>query len=68
MDITIPEDLVKKLEQKIEQTDFKSVQDYVMYILNQLVSKNDEALKEETTYSEEDEEALKKKLGELGYL
>lgn len=84
MTISIPKELKKKLEEKIKQTNFKSIQDYIIYILNQIVSDNESdtkpgrkqayTKKEEAdirgphAYTEEDEEALKKNLEDLGYL
>jgi Arc/MetJ-type ribon-helix-helix transcriptional regulator len=64
--ISIPDNLKQKLEEKIKETDFKSIEDYVLYLLKQMVSTD--AADSKVTYSDEDEAALKKKLREMGYL
>lgn len=85
--ITISKELNKKIEKRIKGTNFKSVKDYILYILNEVASESgstsfsnqtytDEeeadikgpAIGETSTYSKEDEEALKKNLEDLGYL
>ena len=67
--ISIPLELVKKLEEKIKETDFKSVQDYVIYILKQIVSEQEEENNsEKDAYTKEEETDLKKNLEDLGYL
>ena len=79
--LPIPKELKRKLEDKIKETNFKSIQDYILYILEQMVgatiSPNEEQIytKEEEAayhanpvYDEEEEAALKKKLAEMGYL
>ena len=69
--ITLPDELIKKLEIKIKETDFNSIQDYITYVLNQLISseKAEEVSKEEeVAYTPEEEEELKKRLDEMGYI
>jgi Arc/MetJ-type ribon-helix-helix transcriptional regulator len=99
--ITISNELKGKLEKRIKQTDFKSISDYMVYILNEIVSfektntdferqaytkeeeediagdpdllkslqpHTEEERADTSIYSEEDEEALKKNLEDLGYL
>tara|TARA_Y100000034_G_scaffold93158_1_gene112713 strand:- start:3162 stop:3365 length:204 start_codon:yes stop_codon:yes gene_type:complete len=67
MEIKIPKELAKKLEQRIKQTDFKSIQEYIIYTLEQIVSDQDN-LSNRESYSPEEEEALKKNLKDMGYL
>ncbi len=64
--ISIPKQLIEKLEKKIKQTDFKSVEEYVIYILNQVASEQTES--ENKAYSKEEETQLKKELSDMGYL
>jgi len=66
--ISIPDSLNQKLKEKIKETDFKSVEDYILYLLKQMVSNDAGGSKEKIAYSDEDEAALKKKLEEMGYL
>tara|TARA_Y100000310_G_scaffold329947_1_gene400685 strand:+ start:9995 stop:10198 length:204 start_codon:yes stop_codon:yes gene_type:complete len=67
MEIKIPKELAKKLEQRIKQTDFKSIQEYIIYTLEQIVSDQDN-LSNRESYSPEEEEVLKKNLKDMGYL
>ena len=69
--ITIPDETYQKLAERVEQKgDFSSVQEYVINILQQVVEKlqNQTKEKQDTPYSREDEEAVKKRLRNLGYL
>ncbi len=71
MKIEIPEDLVKKLQKRVDSTDeFDSVEAYVSYILKQVVERLETENKEDEkpAFSEEDEEKVKERLRSLGYL
>ena len=63
--IKIDEKTLEKIKEKIKDTEFKSVQDYVNYLLEQIVS--EEPYTGET-YSEDEEKALKEDLKDLGYI
>jgi len=60
MEIKINDDIVEKIKEKIEGTGFKSIEEYINYVLNDLVS--------ESELSEEDEEKVKDRLRALGYM
>jgi len=70
VDISIPQELADKIEKKIKEMDFKSISDYVIYLLNQVVSEEELEIKKESekVYSKEEEDEMKKKLKDLGYL
>jgi len=40
INISIPKELKQKIEKKIKKTNFKSIQEYVLYILERIVSEN----------------------------
>ncbi len=61
MQIKIPNDLYKKIEEKIEGTSFTSVEDYV-------VRKLENEFPAEPVYSKEEEELIKERLRKLGYI
>lgn len=65
MKITIPKELVKKIEQRIKQTDFNSVEEYIVYVLEQMT---DTDSSETESYSKEEEAALKQNLKDMGYI
>ena len=68
--IEIPDLLYNKLKQILEDSDFKSVQEFVIYVLNDLTTaewpKEKRVAKEEI--SEEEMEKIKARLRNLGYL
>ena len=67
--ISLPEKLIEKLENKIKETDFDSISDYLIYVLKQVLEKETESnSKREVSYSKEEEEAVKRRLKELGYI
>ena len=67
--ISIPEDLKQKLEEKLKETNFESVEDYILYVLNQMVSEGEEvATSDNQPYTDDEEVDLKERLKELGYL
>ena len=70
MTISIPEEIVDKLERKRQETNFDSVSDYIIYILKQVISKTEIETKHEKEIAptKEEEEQIKEKLKQLGYL
>ena len=67
--ISLPEEIVEKLENKIKETDFDSISDYLTYIIKQVLEKNEGLVdKKEFSYSKEEEQAVRSRLKELGYL
>ena len=69
--IAIKKPLAMKLRRRLKETDFKTLSEYVNFILEEVVSsleeqdKDDEA---EPGYSREEEEKVKARLRDLGYL
>jgi len=64
--IYVPKSLYEKLKKQVEESggEFKSVEEYVLFVLNELVSEEEEG----EVYSPEEEEEIKKRLRALGYL
>ncbi len=58
--IKIPKDLYLKLEEKIRDTVFEDVDSYIHFILNEIL--------EESVYTKEEEEEIKERLRNLGYI
>ena len=65
-EIKIPIDLIKKIEERVKETEFESVDEYVTFVLEEVVKEDDEKIEE--VFSEEDEEKVKERLKALGYL
>jgi len=63
--ISIPTSLYKKIEERIDDEEFTSVSAYVTFVLNEVLSDEEDDVGQ---FSEEDEEKVKERLRSLGYL
>lgn len=66
-EIRIPVRLIEEIEGRIGATEFESVEEYVTFVLEEVVRDTDEEEIEEV-FSEEDEAKVKGRLKALGYL
>jgi len=62
--ISIPAQLFQKLQKRVKDTGFGSVSEYVTYVLNEILSEQEEEL----PLSEEVQEKIKERLKGLGYI
>jgi len=62
--VFLPAELYGKVEERVKATDFGSVDEYVGFILEEVVKEEEE----EKAFSEEEEKEVKKRLKDLGYL
>jgi Arc/MetJ-type ribon-helix-helix transcriptional regulator len=62
--VFLPAELYSKVEERVKGTDFSSVDEYVKFVLEEVI-KEEEG---ESAFSEEEEEEVKKRLKDLGYL
>lgn len=71
-EITIPNDLKEQLESIVKDSDeFNSVNDYSTYVLKQVAEKKlagSTQQEQDQAYSKEDEDKIKERLQNLGYL
>jgi hypothetical protein len=58
--IAVPTELVNKLKKPAEEAGFKSINDYILKVLEDKASSSD--------FSDEDEEKVKQRLKALGYM
>ncbi len=65
-EIRIPKDLINRIKEHIRETEFESVDEYVTFVLEEVIKEVDE--EPEEVYSEKDEEKVKGRLRALGYL
>ena len=63
--VSIPDDLYEKIKSKLDEYGFKTVDEYVEFVLRNLLEEGEE---EKPVFSEEEEEMIKKRLRDLGYL
>lgn len=61
--VLLPDDLYRKIGERVNVTEFNSVDEYVIFVMEEVLK--DE---EEQALSKEDEEEIKKKLKAFGYL
>jgi Arc/MetJ-type ribon-helix-helix transcriptional regulator len=65
--VSIPESLRKRMESIIQGSGFKSVSDYVTYVLREVVAMHEEE-KLSQPFDKEDVERIKSRLKALGYI
>ena len=64
--VAIPAQLYDAINQRVMETEFTSVEEYVTFVLEEVLKEDDE--EEDVAFSPEDEEEVKKRLRALGYL
>jgi len=64
--VSLPAELYGRIEERVKATGFGSVDEYVMFVLEEVLKEEGE--EEETVFSKEDEEEVKKRLKALVYL
>jgi len=65
--VKIPKRLFEIINRRVEESqgEFKDAQEYIEFVLDEIVKEDEE---KETTYTPEEEEMVKKRLKKLGYL
>ena len=66
--VSLPTPLVNKIKERIKDTGFKSVSDYVTFVLREILSSLEEEEEKKKLFSKEEEEKIKKRLRLLGYI
>jgi hypothetical protein len=66
-EIKVPKVILGKIEERIQGTEFKTIDEYVNFVLEEVVKETEEEEPEEV-FSEEDEAKVKERLRALGYL
>jgi Arc/MetJ-type ribon-helix-helix transcriptional regulator len=64
--VSLPVELYSRIEQRIAATEFHSVDEYVAFVLGEVLK--EEGGEEDRAFSEEEEEQVKSRLKALGYL
>ncbi|MFX1388586.1 MAG: ribbon-helix-helix domain-containing protein [Promethearchaeota archaeon] len=65
--VSIPKPLAEKVKERMKGTGFSSVSSYVTYVLRQLLSSIEEE-RSKQAFTKEEEEKVKKRLRDLGYI
>ena len=66
--VSIPKVLADKIKERMKGTGFSSVSSYVTYVLRQVVSSIEEEEKSKQAFTKEEEEKVKQRLRDLGYI
>ncbi|MFW9827321.1 MAG: CopG family transcriptional regulator [Candidatus Thorarchaeota archaeon] len=66
--VSIPKPLAKKVKERMKGTGFSSVSSYVTYVLRQVISSIEQEEQKKQAFSKEDEEKVKQRLRDLGYI
>ena len=66
--VSIPKPLIKKIKERMKGTGFSSVSSYVTYVLRQVISSIEEDERSKQAFTKEEEEKVKQRLRDLGYI
>lgn len=66
--VSIPKPLAQKIKQRMKGTGFSSVSSYVTYVLRQVISSIEEDDRKKRAFTKEEEEKVKQRLRDLGYI
>lgn len=66
--VSIPKVLADKVKERMKGTGFSSVSSYVIYVLRQVLSSIEEEERTKQAFSKEEEEKVKQRLRDLGYI
>ena len=64
--VSLPAELYDRIEERIREAEFGSVEEYIVFALEEVVKEGGED--EGSVFSKEDEKEIKKRLKALGYL
>jgi Arc/MetJ-type ribon-helix-helix transcriptional regulator len=64
--LLLPARLYDQIEERVKGTDFSSVDEYVIFVMEEVLK--EEGQEKESALSDEEEEEVKKRLRDLGYL
>jgi len=65
--VSLPAELYGRIEERVKATGFGSADEYVIFVLEEVLKEEGEE-EQETAFSKEEEEEVKKRLKALGYL
>jgi Arc/MetJ-type ribon-helix-helix transcriptional regulator len=63
--VYLPGDLYDRIEERAKSTEFGTVEEYVKFVMEEVLKDDDE---EQVAFTKEEEEEVKKRLKALGYL
>ncbi len=66
--VSIPKPLAEKIKERMKGTGFSSVSSYVTCVLRQVLSSIEEDERSKQAFTKEEEEKVKQRLRDLGYI
>lgn len=66
--VSIPKPLTERIKERMKGTGFSSVSSYVTYVLRQVLSSIEEDERSKQAFTKEEEEKVKRRLRDLGYI
>ncbi len=66
--VSIPKLLADKVKERMKGTGFSSVSSYVTYVLRQVLSSIEQDKREKQAFTKEEEDRVKQRLRDLGYI
>ena len=66
--VSIPKPLAEKVKERMKGTGFSSVSSYVTYVLRQVLSSIESDEKSKQAFTSEEEDKVKQRLRDLGYI
>ena len=66
--VSIPKPLINKVKERMKGTGFSSVSSYVTYVLRQVLSSIEQDEKTKQAFTKDEEEKVKERLRDLGYI
>ncbi len=66
--VSLPKVLADKIKERMKGTGFSSVSSYVTYVLRQVLSSIEEEEHSKQAFTKEEEEKVKQRLRDLGYI
>lgn len=66
--INIPSELHHQIQHRLSITDFETVEEYVTFVLSEVVKEDEPSKSDKTELSSEEEAAIKNRLRDMGYM
>lgn len=66
--VDIPESLFNRIQKRLEKTDFKTVSEYVTYLVREVLNNIEEEEGKKKAFTPEEEKEIEERLRNLGYI
>jgi Arc/MetJ-type ribon-helix-helix transcriptional regulator len=66
--VDLPESLFNRIQKRLEKTDFKTVSEYVTYLVREVLNNIEEDEGKKKAFTAEEEKEIEERLRNLGYI